>query len=107
MAAHRLPMAADPGPILVTGAGGFVGQALVRALAGAKRIIATDRTGLDCGDLPGETEKVCYHGQCITNFKPSKSHNILLTVQAEAVFSRTLSASVRKSFVTSCSGSAS
>ncbi len=53
MAAHRLPMAADPGPILVTGAGGFVGQALVRALAGAKRIIATDRTGLDCGDLPG------------------------------------------------------
>lgn len=55
MAAHRLLMAADPGPILVTGAGGFVGKALVRALAGAKRVIATDRTGLDCGDLPSVT----------------------------------------------------
>jgi nucleoside-diphosphate-sugar epimerase len=45
-------MAADPAPILVTGAGGFVGQALVRALAGTRRVIATDRTGLDCAGLP-------------------------------------------------------
>ncbi len=48
-------MAADPAPILVTGAGGFVGQALVRALAGTRPVIATDRTGLDCADLPGVT----------------------------------------------------
>lgn len=45
-------MAAETGPILITGAGGFVGRALVRALAGKGRIIATDRTGLDCADLP-------------------------------------------------------
>lgn len=44
-------MAAEP--ILITGAGGFVGGALVRALAGSRPIIATDRTGLDFADLPG------------------------------------------------------
>lgn len=41
--------------ILITGAGGFVGQALVRALAGMRPIVATDRAGLDCADLPGVT----------------------------------------------------
>lgn len=41
--------------VLITGAGGFVGQALVRALAGTRPILATDRTGLDCADLPGVT----------------------------------------------------
>ena len=41
--------------ILITGAGGFVGQALVRALAGTRPIVATDRAGLDCADLPGVT----------------------------------------------------
>lgn len=41
--------------ILITGAGGFVGQALVRALVGTRPIVATDRTGLDCADLPGVT----------------------------------------------------
>lgn len=33
--------------ILVTGAGGFVGQALVRALAEGYNVVATDRVGLD------------------------------------------------------------
>lgn len=33
--------------ILVTGAGGFVGQALVRALADRHNVVATDRVGLD------------------------------------------------------------
>lgn len=33
--------------ILVTGAGGFVGQALVRALAEEHQVVATDRVGLD------------------------------------------------------------
>lgn len=41
--------------ILITGAGGFVGQALVRALAGTRPIVATDRAGLDGADLPGVT----------------------------------------------------
>ncbi len=41
--------------ILITGAGGFVGQALVRALAGSRPIVATDRTGLDALTLPGVT----------------------------------------------------
>ena len=41
--------------ILITGAGGFVGQALVRALAGTRPVIATDRTGLDFADLPSVT----------------------------------------------------
>ncbi len=48
-------MAADASPVLITGAGGFVGQALVRALAGTRCVIATDRTGLDCADLPDVT----------------------------------------------------
>ncbi len=46
-------MAAEP--VLITGAGGFVGQALVRALAGTRPVIATDRTGLDFADLPNVT----------------------------------------------------
>ena len=33
--------------LLVTGAGGFVGQALVRALADGHNVVATDRVGLD------------------------------------------------------------
>jgi nucleoside-diphosphate-sugar epimerase len=41
--------------ILITGAGGFVGQALVRALAGTRPIVATDRAGLDGLALPGVT----------------------------------------------------
>lgn len=45
-------MAPEPGPVLITGAGGFVGRALVHALAGTRPIIATDRTGLDFGGLP-------------------------------------------------------
>ncbi|WP_017670012.1 NAD-dependent epimerase/dehydratase family protein [Blastomonas sp. AAP53] len=55
-------MAAERPPILVTGAGGFVGQALVRALAPHHRVIATDRTNLDCAGLssvsalPGEID---------------------------------------------------
>lgn len=45
-------MAADaPLRLAVTGAGGFVGQALVRALAADHHIIATDRDGLDFGHL--------------------------------------------------------
>jgi nucleoside-diphosphate-sugar epimerase len=45
-------MAADlPLRILVTGAGGFVGQALVRALVADHQVIATDRDGLAFGDL--------------------------------------------------------
>lgn len=49
-------MAADrPRHVLVTGAGGFVGQALVRALAGDGRVTATDRAGLTFADLPGVT----------------------------------------------------
>lgn len=48
-------MAAETGPILITGAGGFVGRALVRALAGSRAVVATDRTGLDWADLPGVT----------------------------------------------------
>lgn len=46
-------MAVEAGSVLVTGAGGFVGRALVRALASRHRIIATDRTGMDCAALPG------------------------------------------------------
>lgn len=42
-------------PILITGAGGFVGQALVRVLAETRPIIATDRAALDCADLPSVT----------------------------------------------------
>ncbi len=41
MAVERTPR------VLVTGAGGFVGTALVRALAGHAQVTATDRTGLD------------------------------------------------------------
>jgi nucleoside-diphosphate-sugar epimerase len=41
--------------ILITGAGGFVGQALVRVLAGSRSILATDRAGLDGLALPGVT----------------------------------------------------
>ncbi|WP_409646210.1 NAD-dependent epimerase/dehydratase family protein [Sphingorhabdus sp.] len=48
-------MATEAGPVLITGAGGFVGGALVRALAGTRTIIATDRIALDLGDLPGVT----------------------------------------------------
>lgn len=48
-------MAADPRPILITGAAGFVGQALVRALAGTRRIIATDRMNFDGSEVAGVT----------------------------------------------------
>lgn len=48
-------MAAEPTPVLITGAGGFVGQALVRALAPARPIIATDHAGLDGLAMPGVT----------------------------------------------------
>ncbi|MFN3474303.1 MAG: NAD-dependent epimerase/dehydratase family protein [Blastomonas sp.] len=49
-------MAADrPRHVLVTGAGGFVGQALVRALSNDWRVTATDRAGLAFADLPGVT----------------------------------------------------
>ncbi len=49
-------MAAEPArTVLVTGAGGFVGSALVRALAGRHAVIATDRTGLSYADLPAVT----------------------------------------------------
>lgn len=48
-------MHARPGPVLITGAGGFVGRALVRALAGTRPILATDRAGMDFGRLPGVT----------------------------------------------------
>lgn len=41
--------------ILVTGAGGFVGHALVRALVGADDIVATDRVGLEISELPSVT----------------------------------------------------
>lgn len=41
--------------ILVTGAGGFVGRALVRVLAADHQVIATDQAGLDFDDLPGVT----------------------------------------------------
>jgi len=53
MEVHRLPMVADsPLRLGITGAGGFVGQALVRALAAQFEIIATDRDGLAFDDLP-------------------------------------------------------
>jgi len=56
MAVLRLPMAADPAMrILVTGAGGFVGTGLVRALADDHKIIATDRAGLDFSGLANVT----------------------------------------------------
>ncbi|MCX9146543.1 NAD-dependent epimerase/dehydratase family protein [Erythrobacter sp. WG] len=49
-------MAAEPGPVLLTGAGGFVGAALVRALAARSRaVIATDRTAMDFAGLPSVT----------------------------------------------------
>ena len=47
-------MAVDDLPhILVTGAGGFVGQALVRALANEYRVTATDRAALEFADVRG------------------------------------------------------
>lgn len=49
-------MAADlPRQVLVTGAGGFVGQALVPALANRYRVIAVDRAGMDFAALPRVT----------------------------------------------------
>ena len=46
-------MAAEACPVLVTGAGGFVGRALVRALAGSRAVIATDHAGLhEAAGLP-------------------------------------------------------
>jgi nucleoside-diphosphate-sugar epimerase len=48
-------MAAESGPVLITGAGGFVGEALVRALADTRTIIATDRNDIDFRDLPSVT----------------------------------------------------
>ena len=48
-----LPMAANKLPhVLVTGAGGFVGQALVRALAEQYRVTATDSAALNVSDIP-------------------------------------------------------
>lgn len=44
-----------PGPVLITGAGGFVGRALVQTLAGTRQVIATDRAGLDCAGMAGVT----------------------------------------------------
>lgn len=41
--------------VLITGAGGFVGRALVRALAGSCDVIATDRAGMDFAEVPGIT----------------------------------------------------
>lgn len=41
--------------VLVTGAGGFVGQALVRALASGWRVVATDRAEMDFAELPNVT----------------------------------------------------
>ncbi len=41
--------------MLVTGAGGFVGTALVRALATGWRVVATDRTSMDFADLRNVT----------------------------------------------------
>lgn len=41
--------------VLVTGAGGFVGQALVRALSTGWRVIATDRAEMDFAELPNVT----------------------------------------------------
>lgn len=48
-------MAADRGPVLITGAGGFVGRALVHALAGSREVIATDCAPMDFAGLPGVT----------------------------------------------------
>ena len=46
-------MAADSLPhVLVTGAGGFVGKALVRALSNRHSVTATDSTALDFSDMP-------------------------------------------------------
>jgi D-erythronate 2-dehydrogenase len=44
-------MAVEAGRVLVTGAGGFIGRAVVRALAGSCDVIATDCAGMDFGDL--------------------------------------------------------
>lgn len=41
--------------VLITGAGGFVGRAVVRALAGSCDVIATDCAGMDGAGLPGVT----------------------------------------------------
>lgn len=63
MAERRLLMAVErPHHVLVTGAGGFVGQALVRALSGAMRITATDRAGLDFAELPDVAALTCELG---------------------------------------------
>lgn len=49
-------MAADRAPsVLVTGAGGYVGQALVRALSNDWRVTATDCAGMEYADLAGVT----------------------------------------------------
>lgn len=48
-------MASEPAPVLISGAGGFVGRALVRALASTRPIIATDCAEMDFGGIPGVT----------------------------------------------------
>lgn len=48
-------MTDSPSPVLVTGAAGFVGTALVRALSVTHRVIATDRVGPHAVDTTGVT----------------------------------------------------
>ena len=67
--------------MLVTGAGGFIGAALVRALAGEHEVTATDQVAMDFSDLPGPAVQVVTGNLAYPKFARS-----LVTPQTSAVF---------------------